>query len=62
MGIVYLQRKRYFKQKKMHNCLRKLFIKHLVYFISQLRAKEHKVILAVDTNEISADKKLNKAL
>jgi hypothetical protein len=46
----------------MHNCPKKLFIDYLVPFISQLRAKEHKVVLAVDINENSIEDRLNKAL
>ena len=46
----------------MYNCLRKLFINHLVEFISQLRAEGYEVILAVDINENSVDSRLNKAL
>ena len=62
VGIVYLQRERCFKQKNRHNYSRKLFIDHLVNFISQLRAEEYNVILVVVTNENSIDRKLNKAL
>jgi len=46
----------------MHNCTRKLFVNHLVYFISQLKAERHDIILAVDTNKNSADRNLTKAL
>ena len=60
--MVYLQRERHFKQKNIHNCTRKLFIEHLVSFISQLRAKGYKIILVVDINKNSVDRKLNKDL
>ena len=40
----------------------KLFINHLVQFISQLRAEGYKVALTMDTNENSVDRKLAKAL
>jgi hypothetical protein len=46
----------------MHDYPRKLFIKYLVAFMSNLRAQGYEVILAVDMSENSVDSKLNKAL
>ena len=46
----------------MHNYLRKLFINHLVEFISYLRVEGYEVILVVGINKNSIDGRLNKAL
>ena len=54
----YIQRERYFKQRNILDCARKLFINHLVQFAIQLRSEGHKVILAADTNENSIVGKL----
>ena len=62
VGTVYQQRERYFKQRNTHDCPRKLFINHLVDFISYMRAEGHEIILTVDINENSIDGRFNKAL
>ena len=46
----------------MHDCPRKLFIKYLVNFMSNLRAQGYEVIIVVDMSKNSVDSKLNKVL
>jgi len=46
----------------MYDYPRKLFIKYLVHFISQLRAEGNEIILVADMKKNSIDRKLNKAL
>ena len=50
---VYLQRERYFKKRNIHAYPRKLFVDHLIKFITDLRVSRHEVILAADINKNS---------
>ena len=62
VGMVYLQRERYFKQKNTYEYPQKLLINHLIQFTSQLRLEEYEVTLAADINGNSIDRKLAKVI
>ena len=50
---MHLQRERYFKKRNIYTCPKKLFVDHLIKFITDLRVGRYKVILAIDMNKNS---------
>ena len=62
LEIVYCQRRRFFRERCIGTCPRKLFIQHLVQFIATAMTSGYKVILTVDSNEHIVTGKLAKEL